>query len=132
MSLVFVQPPGNTWKEKCKELFELYNVYRTIIVSDNVDKIACIMEEDLHSTYVLEGDRYYEAFEEFLESSKRILVMSYDQYLNAYEFILYMLAEEHNLLILEGLEPAQTRYILDQMKITKMPYYIWANNFLDD
>jgi len=139
MCIFFIQPLGVTWREKSNDIYETYDIFRTIIVSDNIETMSHLLEEELHSVYVLTKDDYYGEFEKFIESSRRILLMSYEQYLNAFEYILYMLMDQHNLLILEGLEPDQNRYIIESVQgaegtgfISKDNiYYIWPNNFLE-
>lgn len=139
MCIFFIQQTGDSWKEKCNGLFETYNILRTIVISDNIETMSHLLEEELHSVYVLTTEDYYGEFEKFIESSRRVLLMSYEQYLDAFEYILYMLMDQHNLLILEGLEPDQNRYIIESIQgaegtgfISKDNiYYIWPNNFLE-
>ena len=135
MCIFFIQPVGETWTEKCNVVFETYDIYRTIIVSDNIDTLSHILESELHSIYILVGDDYCREFDQFIASFKRVLLMTYDQYIQSYDSILYTLMDQHNLLILEGLEPDQNRYIIDSIQCAEgtgfiskeRMYYIWEN-----
>jgi hypothetical protein len=73
--------------------------------------------------------------ERFLESCKRILIVLLEDYMIGFNHIMNQLMNQHNLLILENLEPFEEKKILELIGQANMdgllksiyPYYIWVN-----
>ena len=139
MDIEFITPNCNeSWIQQFKSIYEEYNIYRTIIIVDDsstLETIQMYLETDSHSYEIVTTKNYAIEFNNFLKSCKRILVMSYEDYMVGFYDWIHILMNQHNLLILENLEPFEEKKILEnigdaiQQNILKSdyPYYIWVN-----
>ena len=128
----------DAWIDQFNSIYEEYNVYRTIIIVDDdstLETIQMYLEEDSHSYDIVSSNNYAMEFDRFLKSCKRILLLSYEDYMLGFYAIINQLQNQHNLLILENLEAFEEKKILDLIGRANMdgllksdhPYYIWVN-----
>lgn len=126
------------WIDQFNSIYQNYNVYRTIIIVDDdstLETIQMYLEKDSHSYDIVSSNNYAMEFDRFLKSCKRILLLSYEDYMLGFYAIINNLQNQHNLLILENLEPFEEKKILEIIGKANMdgllksdyPYYIWVN-----
>ncbi len=139
MEIEFITPDSNeSWIQQFKSIYEEYNIYRTIIVVDDdstLETIQMYLEADSHSYSTIYSKNYATEFNSFLESCKRILIVSFEDYMLGFNQFINQLMNQHNLLILENLEPFEEKKVLElfgeemHKKTLKSdhPYYIWVN-----
>ena len=137
-NLAFIQAtPGLSWLDQMREIYQTNNVYRTIVIVDDVGTAAMVKSElvkDHHAVFTLRSSQYSIEFQDFLESGKRVLVLEYEDYKRAREELTYHLMDQHNLLVLENLERFQENHVIDFINdmisggfLKFLPYRIWIN-----
>jgi hypothetical protein len=115
MEIEFIKPDSNeSWMQQFKSIYEEFNIYRTIIVVDDhstLELITKFLEEDTHSYYIVPTKSldYNKEFINFIESCKRILILTYEDYMLGFCNFINVLIHQHNLLISENLEPFEEK-----------------------
>lgn len=90
------------WIQFINNLYERINIYRTLIIVKNKDcinEVCKILNEDNYSVYTPTNLNILLDFKSYLDSLKRIYLITYDYFIENKDFILMHIIPESNLFI---------------------------------
>lgn len=101
--LQFIENDKNIpWIQFLQNLYEEINIHRALIIvknNENIIDISNTLENEGHSVYIPSNLNILLDFKEYLDSLKRIYIISYDYFIHNKDLILMRIIPETNLFI---------------------------------
>lgn len=126
-----------SWIQQYNQFNEEYNIYRTIVVTNNrmiLTYLHDVLQKEDYSVFKTSSGSLAYDYETFLRKLHRIMFITCSELLESSEEFMKILMHEHNFMILENLNHEETEKVMQMLKrakktgfLEKLPYYIWIN-----